>query len=94
MEIKIEITNMERHPGTGFVTAVHFACTVCAGEKKITLPGSSSFTLRENDFIPFKDLTKDIILGWIEKDINFSFLENEFQKSVDYVPVTGLPWSE
>lgn len=94
MTIEVTIKGLERDPQTGFVQILHGRFTAKKQDACLTESVTLFFYEEKDEFIPFQNLTKDIILGWIGKDINFSFLENEFQKSIDYVPVTGLPCSE
>lgn len=94
MEFKIEIKNMERHPVTGFVTTVHFLTTVTDGDKSLSYPGASVFYFREHDVIPFEELTKEIVLEWVVKDVNFAFLESELKNQINYSRINGVPWKD
>jgi hypothetical protein len=94
MEFKIEIKNMERHPVTGFVTTVRFLTTVTDGDKSISYPGASVFYFREHDVIPFEELTKEIVLEWVVKDVNFAFLESELKNQINYSLINGVPWKD
>jgi hypothetical protein len=57
----------------------------------------TSANVPEGEFIPFEELTEEIVLGWIQSQID-EFYENhinaQIQKQIDkfYVTQPGLPW--
>jgi len=60
---------------------------------------SISGSIEDEDFIPYNDLTEEVVLGWVMADINQSEMEAEISASLallvnDYIePVSaqGLP---
>lgn len=61
-----------------------------------TFSGVTSFTLNSDPFIPFENLTEDIILGWIKSATanNESNINLEIQRQINdkKTIVTRMPW--
>lgn len=66
-------------------------------------PGESTFStanIAAEEFIPFDELTEEIVIGWIQSTINPSYhegIDEQIQTSIDRnrnpIKNLGLPWA-
>ena len=95
------ISNLERDNATGGVTKIHWACTASEGTVGVRDGGAGEVTPdpSASDFIPYADLTKDVVLGWLwgVDNVNKLRIENELQAKLDEMinptKATGIPWN-
>ena len=93
------VQNMTRVIEDGYVINVAWACTASA-------PGASAFhggvTAYENnpdqpDFIPYDDLSEDIVLGWVWEAVDKAEIEAtltaKVEKQLHPTTANGLPWA-
>lgn len=108
MEQKWTIHQLERKSDNGFVLNVHwrFAITETTEEGKNYYADSysvASYQQDENaeDFIPFEDITEEIVVGWVKESLGEEQLASmeasllqqiESQKNPPIV--YGLPWAQ
>jgi hypothetical protein len=52
-------------PDPGFVVNVLWTVTGVDGQYTANIPGNSQFTMQEGTFIPYDQLTPEIVIGWI-----------------------------
>lgn len=98
MEYYWNIDNLTRHSSSGVVYDVEYTYeTYMSGSvsKKqgiITISGSSS----DPNFIPFGDLTQDIVLGWITGSFDIPSMQYELSSSLNELlttqSISGTPW--
>ena len=105
MEKKWIIHQLERKADNGFVVTVHWRLTMTDTDengKKWYADTYSvlSYEQREEDVIPFEDLTEDIVIGWVEEtlgeekiaEMEAALIANiESQKNPPVI--AGVPWS-
>jgi len=100
MDIGISIVDLERTAIDGVVTKVYWAATATKDGKSVQISGTSHLTIKEypsEQFIPFEDLTEDIVLYWIDKTDGELINELLEKKIADtfYPPfLEGIPWEE
>ena len=98
------ITKMTRYQSTGLVYEVQYSVTSTLEEFThtdfgvVTIEGTSS----SPDFIPYEDLTENIVLGWVKDTLGtpgVDSIENtQYMVLQDMIntaqnpSVTGLPW--
>ena len=84
MEFNWYINNLTRNTSDGLVYDVEYTYeTIVSGSiarkwGNIEISGSST----DEEFIPFEDLTQDIVLGWITGSFDISTLQTELSSSV------------
>tara|TARA_Y100000389_G_C17352482_1_gene459215 strand:- start:409 stop:705 length:297 start_codon:yes stop_codon:yes gene_type:complete len=98
MEYVWNIGNLTRHSSDGLVYNVEYSYETWANgqtAKKwgtIIVTGSAS----EPDYIPFGDLTQDIVLGWITGSFDIPAIQLELSSSLNSLITTqsiaGTPW--
>ena len=52
-------------PDPGFVVNVLWTVTGVDGQHTASIDGNSQFTVQEGTFIPYDQLTPEIVIGWI-----------------------------
>ena len=62
------IANLERETGDGFVFTAHYTISANDGTYSAGAYGSVGFE-RPESLIPFDDLTKEIVIGWVKEAI-------------------------
>lgn len=105
MEIKWRIIEIERMLDNDMVIKVTYACNVSSPNfmdrkiGEITLEGDTS----SEGFIPFEDLTEEIVITWVKNMLTESGVQDIENKVIDRLNVRedklnnkttekGLPW--
>ena len=97
-----EISNIERLDSNDVITLIYWRCLSNKGEylaKKVgelTLTGSPS----NEGFIPFENITEEIVQGWVTSNVDKSFYENLNTEDINEIEALdtepsiseGLPW--
>lgn len=101
MEIKYNIRQLDRNTSDGGVTTAHWNVVATEDKYSATAYGSVSFMpdpLNES-FIPFENLTEEIVVQWIKNKLGEEYitsLEQNLTKQIEdqKAPkvVSGLPW--
>ena len=93
--MKISINTLERSLPDDVVLTAHWNAVLTDGEFSASSYGSQSFTRDEesSEFIPFKELTEEIVIGWLDLG---EALESNLQAQIDEqkTPTTAqsVPW--
>lgn len=87
-------------PEPGFVVNVLWTVTGVDGQYTASIDGNSQFTMQEGTFIPYDQLTAEIVLGWIPQnqiDSAQACVQGQLE-SLANPPVspqnTPLPWNQ
>ena len=66
--MNITINNLERNTADDTVVIAHWGASLTDGDYSASAYGTQSFTRDENSpaFIPFEDLTKEVVVGWVK----------------------------
>jgi len=101
-EIKWTVSQLERTTTDGGVITAHWRCTATdnTGEEPISAGcyGSCSFEPdpTSESFIPFDQLTEEIVLGWVYGLVDKEVMEQNCNEKLDKLlnpeRVAGLPW--
>lgn len=94
------IAELERETADGYVFTAHYTVDATDGTYSAGAYGSCSFDKPET-LIPFKDLTKDQVVGWVKEKIGgdekVKAVEDQLQMQINEQKTptksTGLPWS-
>lgn len=87
-----------------YVVTAMYKVTGVDGEFSASLNNSASFSVKEgSEFIPYSDLTQEIVLGWIQEELGENGIlsitacidgQINSQKNPPVVPQnTPLPWA-
>ena len=96
------VNNMTRVIDDGFVLVVDWSCTASAPDVPGAFYGGQTrfeFTPDEPGFIPYDQLTQEIVLGWVFNDLGDKKEEIEadrtakVEKQLHPVTAQGLPWA-
>jgi hypothetical protein len=95
------IAQLERTLPDGTVVTAHWRVNAVDEEFTASNYGSASFTRNENDegFIPFEDLTEEIVIGWVKDSMGDSVAETEARLAADIdakrnpAKASGVPWA-
>jgi len=107
MNTNWQIAQLKRIPATGLVIEVtyimNFTLESVSDRKvgSITLSGSTD----EPGFVPYEELTEQIVLGWVQSDLGQQYIsdvESEMQtrlqerlNEINNPPfITGKPWEQ
>lgn len=96
------VQNMTRVLDDGFVINVAWACTASAtGVQGAFYGGKSTFAAPDSnapDFIPYDQLTEEVVLGWVYDALGDQKVEIEatltakVEAQLNPVTANGLPW--
>ena len=102
--MKWKIEKMKRQLNDGLVIEVVFEIIakdqqlIASKRDKVTLVGDPS----SPDFIPFENLTEEIVISWVKSEVDVVALEDEVQTILDgkiakknaMTTKGGLPWQK
>jgi len=95
MEFNWDIAQMDRKTSDGFVTTVHYTVSVVDGDFTASTYGTVGYT-EEGSFTPYNQLTKDIVVGWVQTSLGKDTVEAALTAQIDAqknpVQESGLPW--
>lgn len=94
-----DIANLERHISDGVVFTVHYTVTRFEDGEQAGAYGSIGLEAPESDFIPYSNLTKEIVVGWVkdyfgeEKVAEIeAALASQIQQKLHPTDAAGVPW--
>ncbi len=95
--VKFSVEHLERDAETGGVVSAVWAASV---DGKMVQTGKHVFVAKdpsEKGFIPFESLTEQIVLEWLNTDLDFSKIQAEILTPKSQAQTTslvaGLPWT-
>jgi len=97
MEFTWNVVQMDRQSATGFVITVHYNVSAVDGEFTASTYGTVGYTQEEGSYIPFEQLTKEIVVDWVQNSLGKDTVEESLTAQIEAQknPVTesGLPWA-
>ena len=92
------ISQMQRKADDGFVIHVWYRVDDVDGSYSSVATGECNYTQTEDNFIPYEDLTQDVVVGWVKESLgadNVTSLEAglDAQITAKKAVVNGVPWS-
>jgi len=79
-----------------FITTVHYTVNAVDGEFTASTYGTVGYTQEDKSYIPFANLTKEQVIGWVKDSLGQSTVEEALSAQIDALknPVqeSGLPW--
>ena len=91
------ISQLDRQTSDGFVTTAHWQANATDGDYSASTYSTCSWS-EGTATIPYADLTKETVLGWIwangvDKDAVEASLAAQIELQKNPVTATGVPWS-
>jgi hypothetical protein len=96
------IVELEHHVSDGLVITAHWQLTAEGKGQTARLIGSLTLPPKEvadPTFIPFKELTEEIVIGWVKAQLGEgqvaeleASVESQLAALINPATVTGLPW--
>ena len=92
------ISQMQRKADDGFVIHVWYRVDDVDGSYSSVATGECDYTQTEDNFIPYEDLTQDVVVGWVKESLgagNVTSLEASLDAQIvaKKIVVNGVPWS-
>jgi hypothetical protein len=97
MKWKINTLEYTNDNDKGVVTA-HWDCTLSEGEYSARRYGSCSFQPlpERSDYIPFEDLTEEMVIGWVQSTLDVEQMEAsllaQIEEQKNPKTLKGNPW--
>ena len=90
------ISQLDRQTSDGFVTTAHWQANATDGDYSASTYSTCSWS-EGTATIPYADLTKETVLGWIwangvDKDAVEAYLAAQIELQKNPVKATGVPW--
>ena len=90
------INQMERLTSDGFVVTVHYNVSATDGNYSASTYGTCGYTQESESFIPYEDLTQELVVGWVQDSLGKETVEASLKSQIDAqkspVQQSGLPW--
>ena len=92
------ISQLDRQTSDGFVTTAHWQANATDGDYSASVYSTCSWS-EGTATIPYADLTKETVLGWIwangvDKDAVEASLVAQIAEQKAPVKATGVPWND
>jgi hypothetical protein len=91
------VVQMDRLTSDGFVTTVHYNVSAVDGDYTASTYGTVGYTQEDKSYIPFANLTKETVIGWVKDSLGKDTVEQSLAAQIDALknPVqeSGLPWA-
>ena len=97
MELQWNVVQMDRLTSDGFVVTVHYNITAQDGDYSASTYGTVGYTQEEGSYIPFEQLTQEVVVGWVQNSLGKDTVEDSLTAQIDAqknpVQESGLPWA-
>jgi hypothetical protein len=97
MEYQWNVVQMDRLTSDGFVVTVHYTVNAVDGDYTASTYGTVGFTQEDMEYVPFAELTKELVVGWVQESLNKDEIEANLAAQIEAqknpVQQSGLPWS-
>jgi hypothetical protein len=96
MEFTWSVVQMNRNTDGGFVTTVHYTVNAVDGDYTASTYGTVGYTQEDKSYIPFANLTKETVIGWVKDSLGKDTVEEALAAQIEAqknpVSESGLPW--
>jgi hypothetical protein len=96
MNYQWNVVQMDRLTSDGFVVTVHYTVNAVDGDYTASTYGTVGYTQGEGSYVPFSNLTKEQVIGWVKDSIGQSTVEESLAAQItaqkNPVQLSGLPW--
>ncbi len=92
--MKVSINTLERSLPDNTVLTAHWNAVIDDGDYSASAYGSQSFTRSDEspEFIPFDDLTEEMVLGWLELGSLEDNLKAQIEEQKEPTTAQSVPW--
>ena len=94
------IAQMERETSDGYVFTVHYTVNAQDDTYSAGAYGSLGLERPEGELIPYSDLTKELVVGWVKDKFGpekvteiEAALQSQLDEQRNPTKAAGLPWS-
>jgi hypothetical protein len=94
------IANLERETSDGYVFTAHWTLSATDGDHTAGSYGSIGFERPEGNLIPFENLTKELVIQWVQEKLGeeqVTSMEAALQAQIDEQKApskeSGVPWN-
>lgn len=91
-----KIAQLERNSTDDFVVTCHYRVDALDEQYTEFAYGTVEYSQRSDLFIPFENLTEEIVIGWVQNSLGKESIEESLQAKIDLQKnppiITGLPW--
>jgi hypothetical protein len=94
------IANLERETSDGYVFTAHWTLSATDEDHTAGSYGSIGFERPEGTLIPFEDLTKELVIQWVQEKLGeeqVTSMETALQAQIDEQKApskeSGVPWN-
>ena len=94
------IANLERETSDGYVFTAHWTLSATDGDHTAGSYGSIGFERPEGKLIPFENLTKELVIQWVQEKLGeeqVTSMEAALQAQIDEQKApskeSGVPWN-
>jgi hypothetical protein len=90
------VVQMDRLTSDGFVVTVHYTVNAVDGDYTASTYGTVGYTQEDKAYIPYADLTKEQVIGWVQDSLGQETVETALEAQIEAqknpVQKSGLPW--
>jgi hypothetical protein len=90
------VVQMDRLTSDGFVVTVHYTVNAVDGDYTASAYGTVGYTQEDKSYIPFANLTKETVIGWVKDSLGQETVETALAAQIEAqknpVSESGLPW--
>jgi len=98
MNYQWNVVQMDRLTSDGFVVTVHYTVNAVDDDYFASTYGTVGYTQGEGSYVPFANLTKEQVIGWVKDSLGQSTVEEALAAQItaqkNPVQQSGLPWAE
>ncbi len=98
MNYEWNVVQMDRLTSDGFVVTVHYTVNAVDGDYTVSTYGTVGYTQGEGSYVPFANLTKEQVIGWVKDSLGKETVEEALAAQIEAqkhpVQESGLPWAE
>jgi len=98
--MELNIVQLDRSLPDGVVVTAHWRASLTDGDYTASFYGAEGFNQKspdDPDFIPYADLTEEVVKGWVLDKIGAdieSGLEAQIEAQKNPTSAKGLPWKQ
>lgn len=98
--MELNIVQLDRSLPDGVVVTAHWQASLVDGDYTASSYGTVGFNQKDPadpDFVPYEDLTEEIVKGWVVDKIGADVqagLEAQIEAQKNPTSAKGLPWSD
>ena len=96
MEYNWTVIQTDYNTSDKFITTVHYNVSAVDGDYTASTYGTVGYTQEDKSYIPFANLTKETVVGWVKDSLGQETVETALAAQIEAqknpVQESGLPW--